>query len=241
MSNNTVAVSITLAQQTSDATVIGLFTGTYSFSVSGVTVANQASELATAHVASISIADTAANVNAALDTLQGLGTKIVAIVLTDGGTPVLSITGTQFTADATTIAKITSAYSLSVSNVLAANVATVFANTHVTAMTVVDTGANVATNLGTLQTDNAKITSITLTDGTTPTLAITAAAFAADTGALGKIISAYNLAVLGGDGGVCCQHLERGACDIDFRDGHRRQSGRGESLERRRPWQLPAS
>ena len=196
VSNNTVAVAITLAQQTSDATVdSGLFTGTYSFSVSGVTVANQAAELATTHVTSISISDTAANVNAALDTLQGLGTKIVAIVLSDGGTPVLSITGAQFTADATTIAKITSAYSLSVSNVLAANVATVFANTHVTAMTVVDTGANVATNLGTLQTDNAKITSITLTDSATPTLAITAAAFAADAGALGKIVSAYNLAV----------------------------------------------
>ena len=68
VSNNTVAILVTLAQMTSDATVIGLFTGTYSFSVSGVTVANQAAELATAHVASISIADTAANVNAALDT-----------------------------------------------------------------------------------------------------------------------------------------------------------------------------
>ena len=62
----------------------------------------------------------------------------MAIVLTDGGTPVLSITGAQFTADATTIAKITSAYSLSVSSVLAANVATVGANTHVTQIAVVD-------------------------------------------------------------------------------------------------------
>ena len=97
--------------------------------------------------ASRSIADTAANVNAALDTLQGLGTKIVAIVLTDGGTPLLSITGTQFTADATTIAKITSAYSLSVSNVLAANVATVGANTHVTQIAVVDSALWSATNI----------------------------------------------------------------------------------------------
>jgi hypothetical protein len=81
VTNNTVAVSITLAQQTSDATVIGLFTGTYSFSISGVSVANEASVLAEAHIASVSISDTAANVNAAIDTLQGLGTKLVAIVL----------------------------------------------------------------------------------------------------------------------------------------------------------------
>ena len=162
VTNNTVAVAMTLTQWTNDAGVIGLFTGTYSFSISGVSVANQATMLATAHVASVSINDTAANVNAAMDTLQGLGTKLVAIVLTDGGTPVLSITGTQFTADSGAIGKITSAYSLSVGSVLAANAATVNANTHVTAIAVVDTGANVATNLGTLQTDNAKITSITL-------------------------------------------------------------------------------
>ena len=143
----------------------------------------------------ITVSDIAANVASAIDTLQGLGTKLTSIALTNGGTPVLSITGTQFTADATAIAKITSAYSLSVSSVLAANSATVFANTHVTAMTIVDTGANVATNLNTLQTDNAKITSITLTDGSTPTLAITATQFSSDAGALGKIVSAYNLAV----------------------------------------------
>ena len=145
--------------------------------------------LALAHVASVSINDTAANVNAAIDTLQGLGTKLVAIVLTDGGTPTLSITGAQFTSDATAIAKITSAYSLSVSSVLAANVSTVGANSHVTAIAVVDTGANVAINLAALQTQNAKVTSTTLTDGTTPTLAITATQLSSDASAAGKIAS----------------------------------------------------
>ena len=96
------------------------------------------------------------------NTLQGLGTKLVAVALTDGGTPVLSITGTQFTTDLSAIAKITSAYNLSVSSVLAANVSTVGANSHVTAMTIVDTGANVVTNLAALQTQNAKVTSTTL-------------------------------------------------------------------------------
>jgi hypothetical protein len=197
VTNNTVAVAVTLAQLTSDATVLGLFTGTYSFSVSGVTVANEASQLAQPHIASVSISDTAANVNAALDTLQALGTKLVAIALTDGGTPALSISGTQFTADAATIAKLTGSYSLSVNNVLAASAATVGANTHVTAMTITDTGANVATSIAALQGQNAKITSITLTDGGTPTLAVTAAQLSADAGALGKIGSAYNLAVSG--------------------------------------------
>jgi hypothetical protein len=195
VTNNTVAVSITLTQWTNDTALLGVFTGTYNFSVSGVSVLSQASMLATAHVASVSISDTAANVNAALDTLQGLGTKLVAIVLTDGGTPVLSITGTQFTSDATAIGKISSAYSLSVSSVLAANVSTVGANTHVTAIAVVDTGANVAANLNALQTQNAKVTSTTLTDGTTPTLAITATQLSSDASALGKVVSAYNLAV----------------------------------------------
>jgi hypothetical protein len=195
VTNNSTPVSVTYAQLTSDATALGLFTGTYSFTVTGVTVANEATTLALPHVASVSISDTAANVNAALDTLQGLGTKLVAIALTDGGTPTLSITGAQFTADSAAIAKISSSYNLSVSSVLAANVSTVGGNSHVTAIAVVDTGANVVTNLAALQTQNAKITSTTLTDGTTPTLAITYTQFTSDASALGKIGSSYNLAV----------------------------------------------
>ena len=43
----------------------------------------------------------------------------------------------------------------------------------------------------------AKLSSITLTDSSTPTLALTAAQYSADGTALGKITSAYNLTISG--------------------------------------------
>ena len=81
---------------------------------------------------------------------------------------------TQLINDATALGKIGGTFNITATNVLAANAATAGGKAHVTSVLVVDTGANVATNIGALQTLGTKLTSIALTDGTTPTLAITA-------------------------------------------------------------------
>ena len=59
---------------------------------------------------------------------------------------------------------------------------------------VVDTAANVSANIAALNAD-ANISSITLTDGGMPTLALTAAQVVADTTALSKITNNYAIAV----------------------------------------------
>jgi hypothetical protein len=254
VSNNTVAVPITYTQFTStDTTAVGLFTGTYSFTVSAVSVANAATIAAQSHVAWVSVSDTAANVSAGLDglqalggdlltlsltdgatnnvsinssqavndagaigkstgtfhitvtdssaniltniaTLNSLGTKLTTIVLTDGGTPNFNLTGTQYSNDITTLNKITSAYTMTVSSVTAQNAGTVGANTHVTSYAVVDSAALVGntTYLAAMQSHLSNLASITLTDSGTPTLAITGAQLNGDAGAIAKIVSTYN-------------------------------------------------
>jgi len=193
----TPTLDITATQLTSDAGVLGLIITAYSLSVSGVTVANLANVLANGHVILVSVSDSAVNVAAALDTLQGAAAKISGIILTDGNTPTLAITAAQLTSDAGALGLLTSTYNLSVSGVTVANLAAVLANPLVLSVTVSDTASNVAAALDTLQADAAKITAITLTDGGTPTLAITATQLASDAGVLGLIGSTYNLTVSG--------------------------------------------
>jgi hypothetical protein len=149
-------------------------------------------DITTAH--HLTVSDTAANVVANLAGLQALGSNLTTIVLTDGGTPTLAITGAQYASDISSINKITSAYALTVSGVTASNAGTVGANSHVTSYAVVDTAANVANsgNLGNMESHVSTLASITLTDSGTPTLAVTGTEANSDASAIGKITSAYN-------------------------------------------------
>ena len=135
---------------------------------------------------------------AALQTLAA-GAKVSSITLTDSTTPTLALTAAQYSADTAALGKISSAYNLSISGVTATNAATVAGAAHVTSLTVSDTGANVVANIAALQilVAGSKVTSITLTDSTTPTLSITVAQQTADAATLGKISNAYNLSVSG--------------------------------------------
>ncbi len=195
----TPTLALTSAQYTADATILSKISNAYNLTVSAVSAATASTVAGNAHVTSMTVSDTAANVQANIAALQTLaiGTKLSSIVLTDGTTPTLALTGTQYIADTAALGKITSAYNLSVTAVTAANATAVAGNTHVTSMTVSDTGANVQTNIAALQTlaIGTKLSSIVLTDGTTPTLTLTGTQYAADTNALGKITSVYNLSV----------------------------------------------
>ncbi len=199
--STTPTLPLTAAQLTADATVLGKITSAYNMSISGVTAANAVTVAGQAHVTSISVSDTGANVVANIAALETLatGTQLSSITLTDGTTPTLPLTASQYSADTAALGKIVSAYNLSVSGVAAANASTVGGNTHVTSLTVSDMGTNVVANIAALQTlaTGSKLSSITLIDGSTPTLALTAAQYSADTAALGKIASAYNLSISG--------------------------------------------
>lgn len=114
------AVVCTEAQLTADAGALGKITNAvFGVSVTGVPVADiakvlAAPVLASPHVASLQVSDTAANVAANLDELQTLvasGT-LLSIVLTDGGTPTLTITANQQLNDAGALGIISSPHQL---------------------------------------------------------------------------------------------------------------------------------
>ena len=132
-------------------------------------LANQAALDATGNIA---IADTAADVSASFNTLNG-DAHVTAIALTDTGTPTLSLTVAQALNDAHALGVITnSSY----------------------AVAVADTAADVAANLNGLNADG-HVTSVTLTDAGQPTLTLTITQVLSDTTALAEISSPYFIAI----------------------------------------------
>ena len=115
----------------------------------------------------VDIVDSAANVSAAINTLNANG-LIAAVTLTDAGTPTLSLNVAEFLGDTALLSKITNAgYTVDIT----------------------DTAAAVAARVDTLY-NGAKIGAITLTDSGTPVLTLSAEQALADTSALGLITNA---------------------------------------------------
>ncbi len=163
--------------------------------VTGALVSAAAGLQANAAVTSFSITDSMANVSAAFASLA-TDTKLTSITLTDSSTPALTLTAAQYTADASVLAKITSNYNLTVTGALASAAAGLQANAAVASFSISDSMADVSAAFTGLATDT-KLTSITLTDTSTPALTLTAVQYTADTGVLAKITSNYNLMVTG--------------------------------------------
>jgi hypothetical protein len=114
--SGTPTLSVTDAQLTDDATALAQIAGNYSLSVTGASVANTGAAATTAHVASIQLTDSAANVLAALDPLQSIESKgiTLSISLSDSGIPNLSLTPTQLAADSGVLKSITGDFTLTV-------------------------------------------------------------------------------------------------------------------------------
>ena len=193
--DTTFEVSLATLLSDGDSISVANLPGTGSGIVSNAPVANAAALQANAAVSGFTIADTMANVGAALHALTG-DTKLISITLTDSSKPSLSLTATQLAADSPVLSKIASPYNLTVTAASVAAAASIQANAAVVAFTVADTAAAVTEALAALAGDS-KLTSVTLTDSTKPTLTLTSAQYAADSAILAKIVSAHNLTVTG--------------------------------------------
>ena len=211
------ALPVSYGQLTGDTAGLGKLPGSYTLTVSAVTAANAAATQANSHVTAFSVSDTASHVAGALDALSGYS-KLSAIALTDGGTPVLSITYAQYTADTAALAAIGGSFALSVGGVPAnaaatvqgdsrvsaftvtgvavAGAATIQGDSKVTAFAVSDTAAAVNAALDTLA-GYSKLGAIALTDGGTPVLTLTYTQYSGDQAALGAIAGAYATTVSG--------------------------------------------
>ena len=117
--------------------MLAKITSAYTRTVTGALASAAAGLQANTHVTGFTIADSSANVSAAFTALAG-DTKLTSITLTGTGTAAMTLTAAQYTADAAVLAKITSAYTLTVTGALASAAAGLQANTHVTGFTIAD-------------------------------------------------------------------------------------------------------
>jgi hypothetical protein len=188
---DTQPLHVTGASYLADAQVLAMLGTGYALIVSGVLAVNaQAAQMA-GHVTSFAVADSTGAVASNLDALNA-ATRLTAITLTNGN--VLTVTIGQFTADTVALSKLPPNYLLTVTGVTAQGAVTVQNAVHTGAFSVIDSAANVIANLAALNADG-KLSSITLTDTTTLTIAY--AQFTADGAALAKLTANVLLIVTG--------------------------------------------
>lgn len=195
---------ITAAQFLQDRGAIALISGAYSLSVSGMTAAQAAGLMAPAtltHLTSMTVTDSAADIFANLDALQSViqPDHLSALIVTDSGTPQIALNAAQMAKDGAAVSLLSGNYSLSVTG----------------------SAAVVSTVLDGLETQAAKgaLAGVTLTDGATPNLSLSAAQLTSDAQALGEISGAYTLTVSAGIAPVNIAGLSGHATTVQFGAG----------------------
>jgi hypothetical protein len=110
-------LAITSAQLTSDAAVIALINSSY-FLAQRITAAQAATATLSDPFKALAIVDTAANIAANLPAINAIyKTSFLGIVrMTDGGTPVFSLTADQVSANADALHNISSPYSIALTD-----------------------------------------------------------------------------------------------------------------------------
>ncbi len=201
------AISLTATALSGSAAVLAKFTNAYTLSVSGV-ASGDALALAnsdTSHITKVSVSDSASNLTSKLADLRTLNTagKLQAVTQTGAGADEISMAHSALSTNAGVLGKLTGgSYNLNVTDVRATDAKTLASsNSHVSSMTVKDTGSAVAArlaDLGGLITAGklAASASVTLTDIASP-LVINNDQYTAQTAALAAIVGSVSLSVSG--------------------------------------------
>ena len=205
-------LSLAAATLIANGAVLSHISGSYSLVVSGTFNATQATVLSTSAflshlpIAAAVVLDTAANISAALSSLQTLAdtNKLGSITLTDAGPVVLTVTPAQLSANANVIRKIATSYTLGLTEPLTAaqatSVATILKPKLPSNLAVLDSAANVVANLDELTTlaATSHLGTVAFTDSGTPVLEVTADQLTSDAAALAKLTGSYQLLISGG-------------------------------------------
>jgi hypothetical protein len=184
------ALALTIAQETSAATLLKKIVGGYTLATNIMSTANLYTLATSLDTTLVVISDSSANIASNLDALQANLSKISSISQIGTITP-LVISATQLTNNALALAKISGDYSLTIPALSVAAINTVLANSHVTSISITDTNTNFIASLSTLNDHVNLISSITLTGSRV--LTITAAQQTADAALLAKIVGGYTL------------------------------------------------
>lgn len=195
--------AITAGQYSQYLGVLAALSGNYRVTVSGA-APQQAVQMAASladHLASVSVSASAASVAANLDALQALATagELGKILLTDDGTPAVTVTSAQLAADAAALRLIDGGHRVTVRDDLAAVLAAdgQAGGTQHLSYDVTDSAAHIGAGLDSLQALAAagKLGTVTLADEGKPVLAVSAAQLRSDAGALARLAGEYALAV----------------------------------------------
>jgi len=186
------ALSLTAAELTANTSVLAKISGGYTLDVSGANVTQALTYTANDKVKSISILDTSANVAEKLDNLKELGLRIKEIRTSENTAMV--VTADQVKNDALVLGKIYSNYQLAVVNANSYHVNALSSNKKIVSVDIVDTGANVVKNLALYKKLGNDLTSIQISDSSTP-LAINYDQWALNESIVGKFNAGYSLAV----------------------------------------------
>ncbi len=200
-------LSVTATQYAKDSAILakwGAGDGN-TLDVSGVKAANAASLVAAkpSYVTTIAVADTSANIQRNLDSLQTLASagSLTQIVQT-GAASTLKISAAQLAADGDALNSIKNgAYTLAISSASVSDTLglgsspALTANAKIKSIDVSDTTDAIESNLDALQRAGLKLKSISQTDASTP-LSITGTQYTQDSVAIGKILTSYHLAVI---------------------------------------------
>ena len=191
--SGTPKIDITYAENQADATVIAMFEGQRTTIVEGATVAETFQIKGQQHVA-IGVVDTEANIAASIDALSDIANEIASVTITDGQIPSFSLS--RAVNDSGVISHITVA---GIGAEKAVNDVGAMLNMH--GFAVSDTAANVSANITGLEGVAllGKLSSITLTDGGAPVVAVSPTELFNDGGALKTIQGTFVLAVDGTD------------------------------------------
>lgn len=154
-------IGLTYRQFQGDQGALAHIQGAYSVDVYGATVNQSATLLAAPHVTMIAVSDNGANLARGLDFLQANLGQIYAITQTDS-TP-LSITKAQYLQDQFALSLL-GVYNLTVSGVLASDVATLVTDPNILSLAVTATLADVVTQYIVLIQHISQLSSVTLTD-----------------------------------------------------------------------------
>ncbi len=180
-------LTVTATQYSGNAGVLAKFDN-LTLKVTDIAAAGAAALEGDERISQLHVSDSSANIALKLDVLH-TNTKLSSITQTGALTP-LNITATQLKDTTTTLAKIKGGYSLAVSGVEAKDAATVAANRKVVSMAVTDTGAEIVSNLSTLNTLGKKVTGVTQTDPAS-SLALTASQWFEQAALLNKITGGF--------------------------------------------------
>ncbi|MCX7085740.1 MAG: hypothetical protein NTY69_09425 [Methylococcales bacterium] len=185
-------ITVSYAQLINDSDVLALVSNTYPLLVTDVPVAEISNVLAITGVISLTVKDTAAHINASLDTLQAVSALNHVTGITLSNSPqLLAISYSQLSNDADALALINlSSYTLTISDVAVINMTTVLENPLVKNISINDNFTNIINNLNVLEANKTLINNITFSDAPT-NLAITPEQLAFDTNMLNLISSVY--------------------------------------------------